>query len=116
MRACGFFCFLPSFFCPLGGTLLYSPCILWDSPGVSYLGIYFLLLLIKKKKKNLNKKLPPRYFGPYQVEARVGQVAYKLDLPASTSIHPVFYVYMLQPVVGTVQQAQPFPLLLTEDL
>ena len=87
--------------------------------GLSWCFLFRNILLAfthQKKKKNLNKKLPPRYFGPYQVEARVGQVAYKLDLPASTSIHPVFYVYMLQPVVGTVQQAQPFPLLLTEDL
>ena len=70
----------------------------------------------KSLAKRLNEKLSPHYFGPYQVEAQVGPVAYKLDLPTSASIHPVFHVSMLQLAVGAVQRAQPFPLLLIEDL
>lgn len=37
-------------------------------------------------------KLSFKYYGPYQIIAKVGNVAYKLLLPESASIHPVFHV------------------------
>jgi hypothetical protein len=48
----------------------------------------------------INSKLSYRYFGPFEVEARVGSVAYKLKLPPSSSIHDVFHVSLLKPVKG----------------
>ena len=42
-------------------------------------------------------KLSPRYFSPFEILGRVGAVAYHLALPPDLStIHPVFYVLMLQ--------------------
>ena len=42
-------------------------------------------------------KLRPRYIGPYEIIARVGPIAYRLDLPPELSkVHNVFHVSMLR--------------------
>lgn len=42
-----------------------------------------------------NSKLSFRYFGPYKILARVGAVAYRLDLPDDARIHLVIHVSQL---------------------
>ncbi|KAL8440826.1 hypothetical protein Emed_007647 [Eimeria media] len=41
-------------------------------------------------------KFHPPFIGPFTIVARVGKVAYKLDLPPSMQVHSVFHVALLQ--------------------
>ncbi|XP_070662269.1 uncharacterized protein [Malus domestica] len=63
-------------------------------------------------------KLSPRYIGPYQITERVGEVAYRLELPPELSkVHDVFHVSMLRHYISDPSHVIPAqPLEINPDL
>ena len=51
-----------------------------------------------KNTKNDNK-LSPKYYGPYKVFHNICSMAYKLEQPVSSWVHPLFYVSYLKKVI-----------------
>ena len=47
--------------------------------------------------EGISKKLGQQRVGPFKITKRMGQLAYKLDIPETWRIHPVILVTMLKP-------------------
>eukprot|EP00882_Tetradesmus_deserticola_P001192 GHRQ01001290.1.p1 GENE.GHRQ01001290.1~~GHRQ01001290.1.p1 ORF type:complete len:1007 (-),score=112.72 GHRQ01001290.1:2410-5226(-) len=62
-------------------------------------------------------KLLPKWIGPFKVLQVMNEVAYKLTLPPSLKIHPVFHVSLLKPYQpGGRVQPPPVPELIEDEL
>jgi hypothetical protein len=62
------------------------------------------VLLAARKNQlapGLSSKLSAKYFGPFEIVAAVGTRAFKLNLPGTVNIHPVFHVSQLKPYVSS---------------
>ncbi|KAA8525965.1 hypothetical protein F0562_007935 [Nyssa sinensis] len=60
-------------------------------------------------------KLSPRFFGPFKVLEKVGNVAYKLDLPAGSQIHNVVHVSRLRKFLGNIRPVSTVPPPVADD-
>ncbi|KFK23991.1 hypothetical protein AALP_AAs48021U000700 [Arabis alpina] len=69
----------------------------------------------KTLARRTNEKLAARFYGPYEVEARVGPVAYKLKFPPSVKIHHTFHVSQLKAALGSGLTPVTIPPQLTEE-
>jgi RNase H-like domain found in reverse transcriptase/Reverse transcriptase (RNA-dependent DNA polymerase)/Integrase zinc binding domain/Retroviral aspartyl protease/Ty3 transposon capsid-like protein/Integrase core domain/Chromo (CHRromatin Organisation MOdifier) domain len=45
-------------------------------------------------------KLKPKFYGPFEIVSKFGTVAYELNLPVGSMIHPVFHVSQLKRRIG----------------
>ena len=64
------------------------------------------------------RKLTPRYLGPYTISAIISTTAYKLNLPTTLRIHPVFHVSKLKLYKETeefLRATPPPPVILSDN-
>ena len=65
------------------------------------MGILNVIVLERSCKFGKKGKLSPRYIGSYQVFERVGDIAYRLELPSELArVHNVFHVALLRHYVS----------------
>lgn len=55
----------------------------------------------KSLARRSNEKLAARFYGPFEIEARVGVMAYRLKFPQEARIHLTFHVSQLKPALGS---------------
>ena len=66
-----------------------------------------------------SNKLNHKQIGPYTILKKIGSIAYKLDLPPTVRIHPVFHISLLEPTASTEpipghSQLPPPPIIIQE--
>ena len=62
-----------------------------------------------------SNKLAPRFVGPLKVLERIGEAAYKLDLPETMRIHNVFHVSLLKRYCSDGRGKPPPPCKIIDD-
>nr|GEU64237.1 Ty3/gypsy retrotransposon protein [Tanacetum cinerariifolium] len=82
----------------------YLRCLTGDKPKNGCSGCHWLSIASQEStmRKAVYNKLSSKYYGPFQIVKRIGQVAYELALPATSQIHNVFHVSQLKKCTHSV--------------
>ena len=79
-----------------------STCMISKSSSYKYWPMNGILHS-KPKRTTLilgkDKRLTPRFAGPFKILKKIGNLAYRLDLPSHVKAHPVFHVTLLKKYV-----------------
>lgn len=88
--------------------------VVFQPGGLVYLRVQpFKLRSLAKK---VNQKLSPNYYGTYTILNKIGEVAYRLDLPPHSWAHPIFHVSWQKRAVEDSTPIQQLPPFLFEEL
>lgn len=83
------------------------------------MGDLVFLKLKQHKMQSIATRISPKlnacYYGPFEVVGRIGEVAYKLKLPPSSKVHPVFHVSLLKKAQGKYHALAELPTGLEDD-
>ena len=73
---------------------------------------------VKEKRSSLSLgrcgKLAPRFYGPFEILAKKGTVAYELVLPGHVRVHNVFHASLLKKYVYDTKHVVDWSLLQVE--
>src|SRR6187551_3483121 len=59
------------------------------------------------KRFNVKGKLAPRFIGPFKILERVGEVAYRLELPEKLAgVHDVFHVLQMKKCLRVPEESE----------
>ena len=64
---------------------------------------------LKTLLQGLVSKLSPKFYGPYPITTRIGNVAYQLQLPEDSKIHLMFHVSLRKKSVGSSPVSSSLP-------
>ena len=79
---------------------------------VQYAGGDLVLLSTRNlKMKSIPDKLKKHFMGPFKIQERIGRQAYRLLLPETWKVHPVFHVSLLKKWNAVdLQEEEGFPI------